>query len=100
MSGQEKKGLSDIAVSPSQGNYLKIQVQLVRAKNILEVGTLGGYSTIWFASASPDVGVTTVKVDAHHAEVAKANLTQAGVVDGIDVQLGACVADSRREELQ
>ncbi|EFQ95467.1 hypothetical protein PTT_06545 [Pyrenophora teres f. teres 0-1] len=99
-STSEKKGLPDIAVSPSQGNYLKIQVQLVRVKNILEVGTLGGYPTVWLASASPDVGVTTVKVDAHHVEVAKANSTQVGVVDGIDVQLGACVADSSREELQ
>ena len=66
-------------------------MQLVRAKNILEVGTLGGYSTIWLMSASPDVRVTTVEVDAHHAEVAKANLAQAGVVDRVDVQLGTGV---------
>ncbi|KAJ4297834.1 hypothetical protein N0V90_005730 [Kalmusia sp. IMI 367209] len=84
----EKQGLPDIAVSPSQGKFLKIQAQLVRAKHILEVGTLGGYSTIWLASASPHVRVTTVEVDAHHADVARANLDHAGVADRVDVRLG------------
>jgi predicted O-methyltransferase YrrM len=84
----EKQGLPDIAVSPSQGKYLKLQAQLVKAKNILEVGTLGGYSTIWLASASANVQVTTVEVDEHHAEVAKANLKQAGVAERVEVHLG------------
>lgn len=84
----KKQGLPDIAVSPSQGKYLKIQAQLTRAKNILEVGTLGGYSTIWLASAGNDVKVTTVEVDLHHAEVAKANLKHAGVTDRVDIRLG------------
>lgn len=84
----EKEGLPDIAVSASQGKYLKLQAQFVKAKNILEVGTLGGYSTIWLANASPDVKVTTVEVNSHHAEVAKANLAHAGVADRVDVQLG------------
>jgi predicted O-methyltransferase YrrM len=81
-------GLPDIAVSPSQGKYLKLQAQLVRAKNVLEVGTLGGYSTIWLASASEDVKVTTVEVDKHHAGIATANLQHAGVADRVDVLLG------------
>lgn len=85
----EKQGLPDIAVSPSQGKLLKLQAQLVKAKNILEVGTLGGYSTIWLASASEDVKVTTIEADKHHAEVAKANLKHAGVAERVDVRLGA-----------
>ncbi|KAF2689056.1 O-methyltransferas-like protein family 3 [Lentithecium fluviatile CBS 122367] len=85
----EKEGLPDIAVAPSQGKFLKLQAQLVKAKNILEVGTLGGYSTIWLASASPDVKVTTVEVNSHHASVARANLEHAAVADRVDIKLGA-----------
>ncbi|KAF1951032.1 O-methyltransferas-like protein family 3 [Byssothecium circinans] len=88
LSNSKEKGLPDIAVSPSQGKYLKLQAQLVRAKNILEVGTLGGYSTIWLANASPDIKVTTVEVDAHHAEVAKENFAHAGVAERVEVKLG------------
>jgi predicted O-methyltransferase YrrM len=84
----ENQGLPDIAVSPSQGKYLKLQAQLVKAKNILEVGTLGGYSTIWLASASKHVKVITVEVDKHHAKVAKANLAHAGLTDRVDVRVG------------
>ncbi|KAF2639427.1 O-methyltransferas-like protein family 3 [Massarina eburnea CBS 473.64] len=84
----EKQGLPDIAVSRPQGKFLKLQAQLVRAKNVLEVGTLGGYSTIWLANASPDIKVTTVEVDAHHAEVAKANFEHAGVAEKVEVKLG------------
>jgi predicted O-methyltransferase YrrM len=60
----------------------------MRAKNILEVGTLGGYSTIWLANASPDVRVTSVEVDKHHAEVARSNVQHAGVADRVEVRLG------------
>ncbi|KAF2005322.1 O-methyltransferas-like protein family 3 [Amniculicola lignicola CBS 123094] len=88
LTNQEKSGLPDIAVSPSQGKFLKLQAQLIKAKNILEIGTLGGYSTIWLASASPDVKVTTVEVDPHHAEVAKATFKHAGVQDRVEVKLG------------
>lgn len=88
LTNSKNEGLPDIAVSPSQGKYLKLQAQLVKAKNILEVGTLGGYSTIWMAGASNDVRVTTVEVDAHHAKVAKANLKHAGVSARVDVRLG------------
>ncbi|KAF2830088.1 O-methyltransferase [Ophiobolus disseminans] len=88
LSTSEKEGLPDIAVSPSQGKYLQLQARLVRAKNILEVGTLGGYSTIWLANASPDVKVTSVEVDKHHAEVAWSNVENAGVADRVDIRLG------------
>lgn len=88
LSTSKKEGLPDIAVSPSQGKYLQLQARLVRAKNILEVGTLGGYSTIWLANASPDVTVISVEVDKHHAEVARSNIENAGVADRVDIRLG------------
>lgn len=88
LSNSEKQGLPDIAVSPSQGKYLKLQAQLVKAQNILEVGTLGGYSTIWLATSSPSVHVVSVEVDAHHAEVARSNIEHAGLGDRVEVQLG------------
>jgi predicted O-methyltransferase YrrM len=88
LQNSKKEGLPDIAVSPSQGKYLQLQARLIRAKNILEVGTLGGYSTIWLANSTPDVKVTTVEVDAHHAEVARANIKNAGVADRVEVRLG------------
>ncbi|KZM18755.1 uncharacterized protein EKO05_0006496 [Ascochyta rabiei] len=88
LSNSEKQGLPDIAVSPSQGKYLQLQARLLRAKNVLEVGTLGGYSTIWLANASPDVKVISVEVDEHHAKVARSNIEHAGVADRVDVRLG------------
>ncbi|KAF2257171.1 S-adenosyl-L-methionine-dependent methyltransferase [Trematosphaeria pertusa] len=84
----EQNGLPDIAVSTSQGKFLQLQARLARAKNILELGTLGGFSTLWLAHASPDVKVTSVEVDPHHAEVARANFKNAGVADRVDVRLG------------
>jgi predicted O-methyltransferase YrrM len=84
----EKEGLPNIAVSASQGKYLQLQARLIRAKNILEVGTLGGYSTIWLANATPDVIVTSVEVDEHHAKVARANIANAGLADRVEVCLG------------
>lgn len=88
LESQAREGLPDIAVSPSQGKYLQLTARLARAKNILEVGTLGGYSTIWLATATPDVRVVTVEVDAHHAKVARANVDNAGVGDRVDIRLG------------
>jgi predicted O-methyltransferase YrrM len=88
LSTSQKEGLPDIAVSPSQGKYLQLQARLMRAKSILEVGTLGGYSTIWLANASPDVKVTSVEVDEHHAKVARSNVQSAGVAGRVDICLG------------
>ncbi|KAH8730495.1 O-methyltransferase [Phaeosphaeriaceae sp. PMI808] len=84
----QREKLPDIAVSPSQGKYLQLQARLMRAKNILEVGTLGGYSTIWLANATPHVKVTSVEVNEHHADVARSNIQNAGVADRVDIRLG------------
>ena len=83
-------GLPDIAVSPLQGKLLQLLVGMQGARRILEVGTLGGYSTAWLARGLPADGqVVSVEVDPHHAEVARANLAHAGVDDRVEVIVGA-----------
>ena len=82
-------GLPAIDVSPAQGKFLYLLAKAVAAKRILEVGTLGGYSTIWLARALPADGkVITLEIDPHHAEVARGNLNRAGVGDKVDVRVG------------
>ena len=82
-------GLPEIAVSPMQGKLLQLMVGMQGAHRVLEVGTLGGYSTVWLARGLPEDGrVVTVEVDPHHAEVARANLAHAGVDDRVEVIVG------------
>src|SRR5262245_50376117 len=82
-------GLPEIAVAPSQGKLLMLLARSIGARNILELGTLGGYSTIWLARALPLGGrVVTVEFDARHAEVARANFARAGLAQMIDLKLG------------
>lgn len=83
------KGLEDISVAPSQGKFLAIQCQIMGARRVLEVGTLGAYSTIWMASTSPDIKVTTIEIDPEVAEIARENVAFAGLSDRIEVILGA-----------
>ena len=83
------KGLPDIACYPLQGKFLAVQCRIAGAKRVLEIGTLGGYSSIWFASAGPDVQVTSVEVNSKHREVARENIAFAGLSERIDVMLGA-----------
>ena len=82
------KGLSDIAVFAGQGKLLAMQIKLTGAQNILEVGTLGGYSAIWMASAGDNVKVTTVEVDPEAKAVAEENIAHAGLSDRVTVLLG------------
>ncbi|KAL1311254.1 hypothetical protein AAFC00_001443 [Neodothiora populina] len=84
----QENGLPDIAVSPMQGHFLQMQCRLLGAKNILEVGTLGGYSTICLASSNPDARVVTVELSEKHASVAKKAFENAGVADRIEILLG------------
>lgn len=82
-------GLPAIAVSPNQGKLLQMLAQIVGARSILEIGTLGGYSTIWLARALPADGrLITVELDPKHAEVAKQNLSRAGLRDLVDIRIG------------
>ena len=91
LSHSAKHGIPPISVSPAQGKFLKIQCQLQKAKHILEIGTLGGYSTIWFASASKDVHVTSIEINPKHRDVAIENIQHAGLSDQVDVVLGAAL---------
>ena len=82
--------LPAIQLSPSQGKLLHLLAKAKGAKTILEVGTLGGYSTIWLARALPPGGkLVTLEYDAKHAEVARANIKQAGFADSVEVRLGS-----------
>jgi predicted O-methyltransferase YrrM len=82
-------GMPAIAVSPSQGKLLMFLAQALGARKILEIGTLGGYSTIWLARGLADGGrLLTLEADAKHAEVARSNIARAGLADVVDVRLG------------
>ena len=82
-------GLPPINVPPTQGKLLYLLTRLQRAVNILEIGTLAGYSTIWLARALPAGGrIVTLESEARHADVARANLARAGVLDRIDLRVG------------
>jgi len=82
-------GLPSIQVSPPQGKLLYVLARLCGAHKILEIGTLGGYSTIWLARAlRPGGRVVTLEADAKHAEVARTNFARAGLSPLIDLRLG------------
>ncbi len=82
-------GLPSINVSPTQGKMLNLLVQMQRAQSILEIGTLGGYSTIWMARALPQAGhLITLEINELHAQVARANIENAGLSDKVTVTLG------------
>ncbi|RYE46816.1 MAG: O-methyltransferase [Hyphomicrobiales bacterium] len=83
-------GLRPIDVSAAQGKFLHLLVRMSRAKRILEVGTLGAYSTIWMAKALPAGGtIVTLEYEPHHAEVARRNIARAGYSGRIEVRVGA-----------
>ncbi|MDQ3929092.1 MAG: O-methyltransferase [Chloroflexota bacterium] len=79
-----------INVSANEGKLLYMLAKLCGAKKVLEIGTLGGYSTIWLARALPEGGrVLTLEYEPKHAEVARANIARAGLADRVEVRLGA-----------
>lgn len=89
LAANARAGLPPFDVSPSQGKLLNIFSQMQGAARILEIGTLGGYSTIWLARALPHNGqIITLEVDPHHAEVAQANLALAGVAGQVELRVG------------
>jgi predicted O-methyltransferase YrrM len=82
-------GLPAIDVAPNQGKLLHLIAKIRGARTILEIGTLGGYSTIWLARALPGDGrLITLEIDPKHAEVARANFARAGVADLVELRLG------------
>jgi predicted O-methyltransferase YrrM len=89
LEASEAAGLPSIAVSPTQGKLLQMFARLCGARNILEIGTLGGYSTIWMARALPADGrLVTLEADEKHAAVARANITRAGLDTIVEIRLG------------
>ncbi|MGX7731303.1 O-methyltransferase [Rhodococcus sp. 2H158] len=85
-------GLPPIDVAPVQGKFLHLLARIRGAQRILEIGTLGGYSTIWLARAVGDDGrVVTLEYEPRHAEVARANLDRAGVGARVDIRVGAAL---------
>src|SRR5262245_45963883 len=89
LEANREHGLPAIDVSPAQGKLLNLLVRMSGAKRILEIGTLGGYSTIWLARALPAGGrLVTLELDPKHADVARANLVRAGLADVVELRLG------------
>jgi predicted O-methyltransferase YrrM len=81
--------LPAIQVSSVQGKLLHLLARIMGARNILEIGTLGGYSTIWMARALPEDGqIITLEADPKHAEVARKNFARAGVEGKVELRLG------------
>ena len=82
-------GLPAHEVSPNHGKLLFLLARIQRARTILELGTLGGYSTIWLARALPAGGrLVTLEADQRHAEVARANVARAGLADLVELRVG------------
>jgi predicted O-methyltransferase YrrM len=86
---KEAAGLPNIAVSAAQGQFLHLLARAIRARRILEIGTLGGYSAIWLGRALPDDGrLITLELEERHAEVARRNFARAGLEGKIEVRVG------------
>ncbi len=96
MAAAKAAGLPDIAVSPVLGKFLYLQAKLIGARRILEIGTLGGFSTTWLARALPEDGhVVTLEYEPKHAGVARANLDRAAVGPWVEIIVGEAQASLR-----
>lgn len=92
LAANRKAGLPAIDVSPAQGKMLQLLAQGAGAKRILEIGTLGGYSTIWLARALPENGiVVTLELEDSFAQIARANISHAGLGDKVEVIAGEAI---------
>jgi predicted O-methyltransferase YrrM len=92
LAASDTAGLPSIQVAANQGKFLALLATIRGAKNILELGTLGGYSTIWLARTLPAGGrLITLEAEPKHAEVARANIARAGLADVVQVRLGAAL---------
>ncbi len=90
LAANEAAGLPGIDVAPNQGKLLELLARIQGARRILEVGTLGGYSTIWLARALPADGrLVTLESVPRHAEVARENIARAGFADVVELRVGS-----------
>jgi predicted O-methyltransferase YrrM len=89
LAASEAAGLPPIAVTPNQGKLLELLVRIQGARRVLELGTLGGYSTIWLARGLPQGGrLVTLELNPSYAAVAKANIARAGVAEIVELRVG------------
>jgi predicted O-methyltransferase YrrM len=92
LADSREAGLPPINVAPNQGKLLYLLARVQGARRVLEVGTLGGYSTIWLGRALPPDGrLETLEIDPRHAEIAERNLARAGLADRVTVHVGRAV---------
>ena len=92
LAANRKAGLPSIDVSRLQGKFLHLLVLITQPHRVLEIGTLGGYSTIWLARALPEGGrIVTLEYEQKHADVARANLENAGMLDRVDLRVGRAI---------
>jgi len=89
LKANREAGLPPIDVTRLQGKFLELLVRMTGARRVLEIGTLGGYSTLWMARALPADGkLVTLECNARHADVARENLRRAGVLERVELRLG------------
>jgi predicted O-methyltransferase YrrM len=92
LAANKQAGLPEIDVTRLQGKFLEFLVRISGARRVLEIGTLGGYSTLWLARALPEDGrIVTLEFDPHHAQTARENLRNAGALDRVDLRVGRAV---------
>lgn len=92
LESSDAAGLPHIAVSAQQGKFLSLLAGAIQARRVLELGTLGAFSTIWLArGVGPQGRVVTLEYEPRHAEVARVNLRRAGVADRVEVLVGAAL---------
>jgi predicted O-methyltransferase YrrM len=101
LEANREAGLPAIDVSPLQGKFLEVLVQMLRPKHVLEIGTLGGYSTIWMARALPKGGrIVSLEFNPRHADVARKNLEIAGLLKRVDIRVGKAVSSLPKLEAE
>jgi len=99
LQSSDEAGLPAIAVSAPLGKFLMLLARSLGARTILEIGTLGGYSTIWLARGLPADGrLVSLELEQHHADVARANLQRAGVSDRVEIVVGPALETLHRVE--
>ena len=85
----QRAGLPEIQVSPNEGKLLQLLAEMVGARRVLEIGTLGGYSAINLARGMAEEGVLiSLEIDERHAEVARKNIERAGLGEKIEIRVG------------
>ncbi|MCM3630491.1 O-methyltransferase [Paenibacillus glycanilyticus] len=101
LANNKKADLPAIDVAPNQGKLLNMYAQMIGASRILEIGTLGGYSTVWMARALPELGqLVTLELDPHHAEVAGQNIALAGLSHKVEIRVGEALEQLAKLEAE